>query len=86
MRQPSSRGAILDEISFSAMAEYGSSLTFLTPCGVGGSVVSIGVPGSNEIVSDKETGCSRTTKSSGSSLRGVLRRVSMVGELGAALR
>ena len=72
--KPSSREAISNEITFSAMAECWSSWAFSTPCGVGGSVMSIGVLGSEEIGSGEGVRGSGITKPSTSSLRGLLRR------------
>ena len=76
MAEPSSSlsEAIWDEISSSVMAECCSSWAFSAPCGVGGSVILIDVPGSEEIRSGGGMESSGITMSSVSSLRGLLRR------------
>ena len=97
--EPSSREAISDSITSSAMAECWSSCAFSMPCGVAGLVMSIGVLWSEEVGSGEGTGSSGITKPSASSLRGLSRNVSGVtaalggtlggvpgGALGVALR
>jgi len=84
--EPSSREEISDEITASAMAVCWSPWAFSMPCGVWGSVMSIGVPGSEEIGSGEGTWSSGIMKPSASSLRGLSRSVGGVGALGAALR
>ena len=73
--EPSSREAISDSITSSAVAECWPSCAFSMPCGVAGFVLSIGVPGSEEIGSGEGTGSSGIRKPSASSLRGLSRNV-----------